>query len=143
MSNGYGWNEQNPYESGDQLSAPGVKPPKHGMGSSAPRPAYGTYEGDYRAAQAGTYGGAGAGPGGDGVGQGPYGTGPQQDGQPGAPRGGPGPHVIRNDYGQAPPDTDAGRGGAHSLSVLAVLLYVGLFVAGPVIIGLIVFAAAM
>ena len=116
MSNGYGWTEQDPYGSPEQHPAPGVMPPRRGTGASGPRPPYGAYGGAPQAHHVGTYPGPG----------GPAPAGQRPIGQ--------GPVVPRNEYGQAPPDTDAGRGGSHPLSLFAILLYLGLFVGLPLLV---------
>ncbi|MGC5628037.1 hypothetical protein ACPYO6_07285 [Georgenia sp. Z1344] len=148
MSTGYGWNEQDPYAHGDPQARgvypehgrsgqfSGADPSSAGSPGAAQQPSggqsYGNpgYTGQNYGGQ--NYGGqnyAGQAYGG----QQPYG---------GQNLGGPdlGP---RNDYGRAPADTDAGRGGAHKASVAAIAIYVGLFVGLPVLIALIGVAVAL
>lgn len=134
MSTGHGWNQRDPYQHGEP-DARGVYPERgrsgrysgghqpHGHGSSAGRAqpygsgqAYG-FDQPYRSGQAS--GGAGR--------------------NAADPYGGD----VRNDYGRAPADTDAGRGGAHKASVAAILIYVGLFVGLPLLIGLVTIIVAL
>ncbi|MGO1172684.1 MAG: hypothetical protein ACTHXO_07410 [Actinomycetaceae bacterium] len=89
MSNGYGWQDHDPYAAEDPR-ARGVYPDR-GTG-----PVYGADQ----------HGGQ----------------------QYGAPQYGAHQYGgdVRNDYGRAPADTDAGRGGAHKWSIAVILLYFGL-----------------